>query len=499
MPEKLYEKLVVEILRSIDDGVLQPGDRLPSIRETAGARRLSITTVKRAYQALESQGAVEGRPKAGYFVRAGRPPPALPLLQVTAPEPVSAIVDVGRFVLSTLKRIQSQPALPLGAPYPDPALFNWRRVYRRTDGVARRLSDWNAMEDLPPGHPELIRQIARRHLRNGLDVDPNEIVVTAGATEAINLCLQAVARPGDTIAVESPTYYAMLQAIERMGMRAIELPTDPQRGIDVEALARLLERQRIDACLTMPNFQNPQGFLMPDERKRALVELATRHDMPLIEDGVYNELYYGAGPPTTLKAFDTQGIVLHCGSFSKSLTAGVRIGWALAGRYREQVERLKFINTHSTSALAQQGVAEYLANDGWDHQLRGVRQALEERCALMRSMVCRFFPEGTRMSQPRGGYLLWIELPGEADSLALYREALDRGISIAPGRVFSNTELYRRFLRLNYSHAWSPQIEEAVKTLARIAGHAGRGDGSTAPPDEAAPPLARPAQGAPGC
>ena len=480
MPQKLYEKLVVEILRSIDDGVLKAGDRLPSIREAAGARHLSITTVKRAYQALESQGAVEGRPKAGYFVRATHDTPQVPLVRVSAPEPVSSVVDVGRFVLATLQRIHTHDALPLGAPYPDPTLFSWRRVYQRTNGVARRLSEWNVADDLPPGHPELIRQIARRHLRNGLDVDPAEIVVTAGATEAINLCLQAVARPGDTIAVESPTYYAMLQAIERMGMRAIEVPTDPQRGIDIEVLARLLERQRIDACLTMPNIQNPLGFVMPDDRKRALVDLATRHDMPLIEDAVYNELYYGAEPPTTLKAFDTKGIVLHCGSFSKSLSAGVRIGWALAGRFSEQVAQLKFINTHSTSALAQQGVAQFLAHDGWDHQLRGVRQTLEERGALMGAMVRRFFPEGTRMSQPRGGYLLWIELPGAADSLALYREALERGISIAPGRVFSNGELYRNFLRLNYSHAWTPQIEDAVKTLAQMACHACRPDAGAA-------------------
>lgn len=479
MPQKLYEKLVVEILRSIDDGVLKAGDRLPSIREAAGARHLSITTVKRAYQALESQGAVEGRPKAGYFVRATHAVPEVPLVRVSRPEPVSTPVDVGRLVLSTLQRIHAHDVLPLGAPYPDPALFSWRRVYQRTNGVARGLREWRLGDDLPPGHPELIRQIARRHLRNGLDVDPAEIVVTAGATEAINLCLQAVARPGDTIAVESPTYYAMLQAIERMGMRAIEVPTDPQRGIDIDVLARLLERQRIDACLVMPNIQNPLGFVMPDDRKRALVDLATRHDMPLIEDAVYNELYYGAGPPTTLKAYDTKGIVLHCGSFSKSLSAGVRIGWALAGRYGEQVAQLKFVNTHSTSALAQQGVAQFLAHDGWDHHLRGVRQLLEERGALMGAMVRRFFPEGTRMSQPRGGYLLWIELPGAADTLALYREALERGISIAPGRVFSNGELYRNFLRLNYSHAWTPRIEDAVKTLAQMACHACRTGSAT--------------------
>jgi DNA-binding transcriptional MocR family regulator len=254
------------------------------------------------------------------------------------------------------------------------------------------------LDDLPPGAPPLIRQITRRYLENGLAVDPNEVIVTIGATEAINLCLQAVAKPGDTIAVESPTYYAMLHAIERLGMRAVEVATDPVEGIDVQALAKLLDERPVAACMVMPNFQNPLGFQMPDERKQALVELLTARDIPVIENDVYGELFYGDVHPTSLKSYDRAGIVLHCSSFSKTLTNAYRIGWALPGRYRERVERLKFLNTLTTSTIPQLAIAEFLRKDGYDFHLRRVRKAYAQQANIMAAAVRRFFPPGTRVA-----------------------------------------------------------------------------------------------------
>lgn len=327
---------------------------------------------------------------------------------------------------------------------------------------------------LPPGTPELVRQIARRYLENGMAVDPNEIIVTVGATEAINLCLQAVAKPGDVIAVESPTFYAMLHAIERSGMKAIEVATHPEYGIEVEALAKIIESGPIAACMVMPNFQNPLGFQMPDERKRELVDLLAKAGIPVIENGVYNELYFGDSHPTTLKSYDQKGMVLHCGSFSKSLTAAYRIGWALPGRYRDEVEKLKFLNTLTTSVIPQLAIAEYLERDGYEHHLRRIRKNYAQQANLMKSMVTRFFPAGTRTSTPMGGYVLWIELPEKADSMKLYQLALARGITIGPGYMFSVSDNYRNFIRLNYSTPWSPEIEQAVITVGRLAASCAR-------------------------
>jgi len=470
----LYETLAADIAGQVARGVLLEGERLPSVRQASQHRSLSISTVLRAYSLLESRGVIESRPQSGYFVRI-RPrsgaalarPAAGPALQAPALV-LSSEVDVSRLVLSTLRTIRTLNAVPLGSPYPDPAPFPWPRISQYANAIARRNQQWNMMDDLPPGNPQLIRQIARRHMENGLAVDPSEIIITVGATEAINLCLQAVARPGDTIAVESPTFYAFLHAIERMGMRAIEVPTDPREGISIEGLRGILAQQRIAACMVMPNFQNPLGFQMPDERKRELVELLSQHDIPVIENDVYNELYYGDSHPTCLKAYDTKGLVLHCSSFSKSLTANYRIGWALPGRYTAQVEKLKFLNTLTTPTLPQLAIADYLQNDGYDRHLRKVRKGYEERARMMAAAVLRFFPEGTRVSEPQGGYVLWVGLPGGVDAMQLYALALERKITVGPGHMFSARGSYTDYIRLNYSYPWSKETEEALRTLGRL-------------------------------
>ncbi|WP_158903674.1 PLP-dependent aminotransferase family protein [Burkholderia sp. L27(2015)] len=467
---KFYEKLANDIDALIGSGVLLPGERIPSVRHTSQQHKLSITTVLRAYALLESRGAIESRPQSGYFVRKRATALVSREIQPSNPQPVSVEVDVSQLVLATLRSIGTNEAVPLGSPYPDPSLFPWQRVNQYTNSIARRHHSWSLIDDLPPGNEELIRQIARRHLENGLSVDPHEIIVTVGATEAINLCLQAVAKPGDTIAVESPTFYAMLHAIERMGMRAIEVATDPNEGISIEALEKIIGEQRIAACMVMPNFQNPLGFQMSDQRKAALVDLLARHEIPAIENGVYNELYFGESHPTSLKSYDKKGLVLHCASFSKSLSSAYRIGWTLAGRYRDRVEKLKFLNTLTTSSISQMAITEYLKNDGFDHHLRRVRKAYAQQANIMAATVKRFFPDGTRISRPKGGYVLWVELPEAVDSMKLYHRALESGITIAPGRMFSVSNAYKHCIRLNYSYPWTTEIDQALILLAKLIG-----------------------------
>lgn len=476
---RLYETLAAELERQIAQGVMLAGEKIPSVRQTSAHHKLSITTVIRAYVLLESKGIIESRPQSGYFVRhrarsAGASPLSAaaqsadtPLADALALTQASE-VDVSRLVLSTLRSIGAGGAVPLGSPYPDQAPFPWTRINQYANSIARRQSGWSLVDDLPPGNPQLIRQIARRHLETGLAVDPAEIIVTVGATEAINLCLQAAAKPGDTIAVESPTFYAMLHAIERMGMRAMEIPTDPVHGMDLDALARAVSSHNIGACMVMPNFQNPLGFQMSDERKRALVALMTAHDIPIIENDVYRELSFGDTHPSALKSFDSKGLVLYCASFSKSLTAAYRIGWTLPGRYRAQVEKLKFLNTLTTASLPQRAIAEYLQNDGYDFHLRKVRKAYAQQASIMASAVRRFFPAGTTLSQPMGGYVLWVGLPGRVDALQLYARALEHNITIGPGHMFSAQNSFSHFIRLNYSYPWSAGIEAAVRTLGRL-------------------------------
>ncbi|MFL9922735.1 PLP-dependent aminotransferase family protein [Herbaspirillum lusitanum] len=475
----LYKQFAEQLAASISAGVLQPGEKIASVRLASQQHKLSVTTVVRAYELLESRGVIESHPQSGYFVRKQALADQAPAARVaSAPAYIdnpayqqSTEVDVSRLVLATLKTIQQDGTVPLGSPYPNPALFPSQRITQYTARITRNASQSSVFDDLPPGHPDLLRQIARRYLENGLKVDPADIVVTVGATEAINLCLQAVARPGDTVAVETPTFYAMLHAIERLGMRALEIPTDPQFGIDVDALEHAIKTQKVSACMVMPNFQNPLGFQMPDTAKQRLVQLAREHDMPLIENGVYGELHYGNAHPTSLKTYDRpgeQGLVLHCSSFSKSLTSAYRIGWAMPGRYRAQVEKLKFLNTLATPTVPQRAIAEYLTQGGYERHLRRVRRIFTQQRDLMRHFVLRFFPEGTQVSEPQGGYVLWVELPAGVDAMELYRRCLALGITIAPGRIFAATNRYSHFIRLNYSYTWSKEIEQALKLVGKL-------------------------------
>jgi DNA-binding transcriptional MocR family regulator len=325
------------------------------------------------------------------------------------------------------------------------------------------------VEDLPPGNQDLRRAIARRYNACGVELDIDDIVITSGGLDALNLCLQAVTRPGDTVAIESPAFYAALQAIERLGLRAVELRTHPRDGVDPDALAEAIARHPIRACWLMPSFQNPLGATMPAERKRALVALLARHDIPLIEDDVYGELHFGDDKPKPAKAWDRAGLVLHCGSFSKCLAPGYRVGWTAPGRYVRDVARMKIMTTLSAGIPTQAAIAEYLAHGGYDHHLRTLRRDLEARCGLMSAAIARHFPDNNRVTRPGGGYFLWLDMPG-VDALALHRAALAEGISIAPGPIFSPTRQFAHCMRLNFGQPWTARTEAAIATLGRMVG-----------------------------
>jgi DNA-binding transcriptional MocR family regulator len=330
------------------------------------------------------------------------------------------------------------------------------------------MDPWRTVQDLGPGDAELRRQIALRYMIDGVQVPVEEIVVTNGALEALNLCLAAVTRPGDTVLIESPTFYAALQSIERNGLRAVEVPSHPVTGIDLDAMERAIFAHRPKAIWIMTNFQNPQGSLMPDEHKRRLVELVTRHGVPFIEDDVYGELYFGEKRPTPAKAYDGEGWVMHCASFSKCLAPGYRVGWAAPGRFAKQIERLKLTASLATNIPAQLAIAAYLAKGGYDRHLRQLRHTLLLQQIRYLEAIERHFPEGTRISRPCGGYFFWIKLPPGADALKLHRQALKQDISIAPGPIFSAQRGFNDCIRLNYGHPWDERVATAMAELGRL-------------------------------
>ncbi len=330
---KLYKQLADDLTVLIRQGTLKPGDRVPSVRETSRERGMSPATVIHAYELLEGQGLIETRPRSGYYVGTQAATPA-PQPRISRPSPRSTLLDVSELVFEVLESLRNRSVVPMGSAFPSPKLFPLRKLASALCTSARQMDPWSTVEDLPGGSAELRRQISRRYLRAGATVSPDEIIITGGALEALNLSLQALTRPGDLVAIESPAFYGCLQAVEALGLKAIEIPTHPTHGVDIAYLARILDKHTVRACWFMTNFQNPLGALMPDDARKQLIELLERHDVPLIEDDVYSELYFGTQRPKSTKAFDTKGLVLNCGSFSKSLAPGYRIGWVAAGRYR---------------------------------------------------------------------------------------------------------------------------------------------------------------------
>jgi DNA-binding transcriptional MocR family regulator len=464
---KRYEELAADIAAMIDNGVLRPGERVPSVRQLHESRGLSASTVFQAYYLLESRGLIASKPRSGYYVRARlKHPPAEP--EISRPTGESAPVDVSELVFEVLDALKMPDVVPLGSAFPSPLLFPLKKLALSAAHSLRKLDPWHTVADLPPGNAALRRQLALRYLLDGVQVPSEEIVVTNGALEALNLCLQAVTRPGDTVLLESPCFYAALQALERLGLKAVEVATHPREGMDLAALAEALNKHSPKACWLMTNFQNPLGSAMPPEKKRELVALLARHQVPLIEDDVYGELYFGARRPVLSKTYDEQGLVMHCSSFSKCLAPGYRVGWAAAGRFARTVERLKLMTTLSAAVPSQAALADYLQQGGYDRHLRQLRHTLSVQQNQMMQALERHFPVGTRFAQPEGGYFIWVQLPTPVDTLLLHRLALQQGISIAPGPIFSAKRAYRHCLRLNYGHPWEPRFEQAMATLGQL-------------------------------
>ena len=464
----LYHDLAEKTAALIAEGVLRPGDRLPSVRQTCRIHGIAPVTVTQAYHLLESRGLIEARPKSGYFVRA-RLGQSLPEPEMTRPVGHSTQLAVSDFIFEILDSVKDPAVVPLGSSFPSPYLFPLDKLGRFLAAAARHLDPQSTITDLPPGNDELRRQLSLRYLAHGASVSPAEIVITSGAMEGINLCLQAVTRPGDLIAIESPTFYAGLQASERLGLKVIEIPTHPREGISLTALEDALRHHPIKACLFMLNFANPTGSLVPDERRKALVELLDRHDVPLIEDDVYAELHFGPHAPLCSKAVDPNGRVMHVSSFSKCLAPGYRIGWIAAGRYATLIQRQKLSTSLATTVPVQIAMADYLKQGGYENHLRHLRRSLAAQEAMLVEAVEAHFPEGTRLARPQGGYFLWLELPRTVDALLLHRQALVQGISIAPGPIFSAKREFGHCIRLNFGHPVDARLRAAVATLGRLA------------------------------
>jgi DNA-binding transcriptional MocR family regulator len=463
----LYMQIAENLTQQVARGVLRPGDRVPSLRRLSRQQRVSISTALQAYLWLENRGYLEARPQSGFYVRTP--------FSTLIPEPqfeaeTTPPTEVGtQAILAEIMESAHDPRnIPLGAGGASPELFPNRRLNLILRRIVRNEPFHSTRYEFPPGWEPLRRQIARRSAEMGSSLLPRDITITCGALEALNLSLLAVARASDVIAVESPTYFAILESAAALGMKVVEIPTHPQAGMDLDELERAIRKHRVKACISMTNCHNPLGYVLSDDYKKALVELTGRANVALIEDDIYGDLAFQAIRPRTAKSFDRKGLVLLCSSFSKILSPGYRLGWVAAGRFRAEVERLKLLTNVCNPTLPQMVVAEFLQSGGYDRHLKRLRTTLAGQVEFVRQAISKYFPQGTRISRPAGGYMLWVELPARINSLRLYRAALAEHISILPGTIFSATGRYRNYIRINCGHSWSEAHDRALLTLGRL-------------------------------
>jgi DNA-binding transcriptional MocR family regulator len=472
-----YEEVADLIAGLVDSGTLAPGSRAPSLRDISKQQRISLSTALQAYRLLEDRGVLEVRPQSGHYV-ARRAPIHLATPAISNPPAKATPVAVSATLLRLHQYSVDPRLVPLGWAIPNPELLAAARLDRFLVRAARIKGTTYNTYSPPKGELRLRQEVARRALLSGAALSPEDIVITAGCMEAITLALSVVTRPGDTIAVESPTYFGLLRALEAMELKVFELPTDATDGVDLAALKSVLERRSIKACLFSSSFNNPLGCTMPTETKLKVLSLLARHRVPLIEDDINGDIYFGSERPPPFMALDRgANAIIYCSSFSKTIAPGYRIGWMATKTPAHMQSALarKLAFTLSCPPLLQVALAEFLASGGYDNHLRRIRRVFENTIGQMSRAVERSFPAGTKVSRPAGNFVLWLELPKSVQTSALFDAAVDNGICFVPGDVFSASGRYRHCLRLSCGHGWDERIEKGVMKLGKLASAAAVG------------------------
>lgn len=465
--QHLYQVVAEQIISLVGSGTFRPGDKIPSIRELSRQQQVSVNTVKVAYGYLEDRNIIEARPQSGYYVSARLPhPPGEPDISDHPVDPLE--ISSSQLVLKIMRDVQDKGKVQFGAAIPDPKLVPTVKLNRLLTATCRRYPVESTAYSMPPGNKRLRKQVAKRMLKAGCVLHPDQIIVTNGASEAVYLALRATCKPGDTVAIGTPIYFNFVQMLEQLGLRVIEIPVSPSKGLHLNLLKRAFSENSVQACVAISNFDNPLGSCLNDTKKETLVQLCSRFKVPLIEDDINGDLSFSNDRPSVGKAWDREGNVLLCSSFSKTIAPGYRVGWIAPGKFFERVMQQKIVTNIASATPPQLALAEFLENGGYEHHLRHIRRKYAEKISLMGEAVGRYFPGGTKVTRPEGGFSLWVELPEPVNTLELYIFAEKKGITIAPGLLFSTMGKYTHCLRLNGA-CWSEENRPAVTTLGRLA------------------------------
>lgn len=462
----LYLRIAERLQMQIEKQVLKTGDKLPSVRALSKEQGISVTTAFQAYSELEIKGLIEARPKSGYYVKftPSQFPRVMAKHYCEKPQKIS-LESVATLIYQKMRQpgvtrfSQAVPSIDL---LPEAKLNK-----SMMEAIRKHPTSCLEYEDTQ-GNTTLRQQLARHTFNWGGQHTADDIITTQGCMEALVFCLKAITKPGDTVAIESPTYFGIFNVLQSLGLKALEIPVDPVSGLDIEYLQSALNTVSITACLFVTSFNNPTGCDMPGERKQQLVQMLGERDIPLIEDDIYGEMYFGKTRPLPCKAFDTRGLVLLCSSISKTLAPGYRIGWCIPGRFLDKILHLKLMSTVSSATPTQAAIAHFLETGRYDLHMRNLRKALHTQSLIYTQAIARYFPEDTKVSRPCGGFVLWIEMNEAVDAMELFHEAIEHGVSIAPGQLFSADGRFKHHIRISFGSTYNDTIDKGLQTLGRL-------------------------------
>lgn len=464
MKEVLYQKLSSTLSEKIKNGTLKTGEKMPSLRVLHKEYGVSINTAIQAYLTLEAKGLIESRPQSGYYVR--YKPFHLSVPSISKPSIFESSECVQDLIAKVYANISSDDVTRFSLGVPSNELLPVAKLNKEMAHAMRTLKGGGTEYESIQGNRKLRRDVARMTYTWGGKFSEDDVVTTAGAMNALSFALLALTKRGDTIAVESPVYFGILQLAKSLGLKVVELPTHPVTGIEIDALKKVVKK--IKLCLLVSNFNNPIGSLMPDEHKKEVVRLLTYHNIPLIEDDLYGDVYFGKNRPKPCKLYDEAGNVLWIGSVSKTLAPGYRVGWIVPGKFKSQIIHQKLIHSVSSTTLTQEAIAQFFETGRYEHHLRKLRSELHSSSLHFTRAIAEYFPEGTKVSQPQGGFMLWLELDKKIDVADVYDIAIAQKISIAPGRMFTLQPQFNNCMRLSYGFKWNAVIEDKLKRLGRI-------------------------------
>ncbi|SEI97247.1 DNA-binding transcriptional regulator, MocR family, contains an aminotransferase domain [Dyadobacter koreensis] len=463
----LYMAVAERFENQIEKNILKTGDKLISLRALSKEQGISISTAYKAYIELENKGFIEARPKSGYFVRFS---PSQYLKTPDSPKPSSGLVkvDVEEMLRIVYKTLSQEGVVKLATATPSRELIPEAKLNKAMmEAIRRSPNSCTAYEDVQ-GNLTLRKQIAKYAFNWNGNITSDDVVTSQGCMEALGFCLKAVTQPGDTVAMESPTYFGIFNVMTSLGLKVLEIPTDAETGVDIEYLENALHTNPVKACLFVPNFGNPSGGLMPDHRKKQLVELLAKHQIPLIEDDIYGEMYFGKTRPKTCKSYDKEGLVMLCSSISKTLAPGYRVGWCIPGKFMDKIISIKLNSTVSSATPTQAAVGLFFETGRYDLHMRKMRKALHTQCLRYIQAISDYFPKDTKVSRPQGGYVLWIEMNKNVNAFELFEKALQEKVSIAPGQIFSTDARFTNYIRISFGAPYSEFIDKSLKKLGKI-------------------------------